>query len=288
MPAIGEPTAPIAWQEKIFSHGAAAPMSYCPLPLAKAATQPGARPDGRRNEEMRPCHLRTGAVPNAAGSAYIEQGRTKIVAAVYGPRQAEQKHQAASEGILNINVQFTAFCSRSTSSQENEKRALFYNSVLQGALASVVLLERYAKTAIDVHIMVLEDDGSALTAALAAATVALADASIEMCDLAAGATVHLRPGVGGAAETLMLDCDGEEEHSMPDGSAVLHVGLCPKRGVLCLIHSAGPLPPGLFEKMVLLAKDTAEAVGAEIRRCLESRVEKRAAKRLKLIGGQVA
>jgi len=287
MPAIGEPSAPVVWQEKLFSHGALAPVSYCPTPL-KRQVPVGQRPNGRKNEEMRTCHLRTGVVPNAAGSAYNEQGRTKVVAAVYGPRQADFKDHVASEGKINVSVQFTPFCSRQTSSAENEKRALFYNSVLSGALNSVVLLERYAKTVIDVHLMVIEDDGAALTAALGAASLALSDAAIEMRDLAAGATVHLRHGVNGADGTLLLDCDAEEEHSMPDSSAVLHLGLCPSRGVLCLIHSSGPLPPGLFEQMVLLAKDTAEAVGAEMRRCLESRVEKRAAKRLKLIGGEAA
>jgi exosome complex component RRP41 len=237
---------------------------------------------------MRACHLRTGAVPNAAGSSYVEQGNTKIVAAVYGPRQAALSQQAAAEGFISVNVHFTPFCSRLSSREENDKRALFYNSVLHGALASVVLLERYAKTTIEIIITILQDDGAALTAALAAATVALADASIQMRDLAAGATIYLRGDPGGAAGVLLLDCDGEEEHSMPEGSAVLHLGLCPSRGSLCLIHSAGPLPPGLFEQMVLLAKDTAEAVGAEIRRCLESRVEKRATKRMKLIGGHAA
>merc|ERR1712178_127755 len=106
--------------------------------------------------------------------------------------------------------------------------------------------------------MGIEDDGGAITAALAAASLALADASIEMKDIVGGATVHPCRGAGDKPGVLLLDCDGEEEQSMPEGSAVLHVGLCPSRGVLCLIHAAGPLPSGLFEQMVLLAKDTSE------------------------------
>merc|ERR1711920_1193565 len=73
-----------------------------------------------------------------------------------------------------------------------------------------------------------------------------------------------------------------------DNSAVLHVGLCPARGVLCMLHSAGPLPAEPFERMMLLAKDTADAVGAEIRKCLEKSVEKRAAKRVKLVAASNA
>merc|ERR1712187_596626 len=89
---------------------------------------------------------------------------------------------------------------------------------------------------------------------------------------------------GNGSDTLMLlDCDADEDRLMPENSAVLHLGLCPSRGLLCMMHSAGPLPPGPFEQMVLLAKEAAEAVGVEIRRCLENRVEKRAVKRMRLI-----
>jgi len=285
MPALGEPSAPQAWQEKIFSHGALAPVSYCPVGHKLLAQAGFPRPDGRKKEELRACHFRTSAVPNAAGSAYVEQGRTKIVAAVYGPRQAGEKAQAAAQGVLAVDLQFAPFCSKTASKDESERRSVLYNSVLQGALESVILLERYAKTMIDVHIMVLEDDGSALTVALTAASLALADATVDMRDLAAGASVYLRHD--GTSPLVLLDCDGEEEQNMPEGSAVLHLGLCPSRGTLCLIHSAGPLQPGMFEKMVLLAKDTAEAVGAEMRYCLENRVERRAAKRLKLIGKSI-
>merc|ERR1712187_1016971 len=89
---------------------------------------------------------------------------------------------------------------------------------------------------------------------------------------------------GNGSDTLMLlDCDADEDRRLPENSAVLHVGLCPSRGLLCMLHSAGPLPPGPFEHMVLLAKEAAEAVAVEIRRCLERRVEKRAVKRMRLI-----
>lgn len=225
-------------------------------------------------------------MPNAAGSAYVEEGRTKIIAAVYGPRQGADRGQQAAEGLLQVDVQFAAFCARDARREENEKRAVLYTSILQTTLESVVLLERYIKTSFDVSIFVIEDDGSALTASLSAASLALADARIEMRDLIAGATVHLVGAEGEAsavkAGTLLLDCEAEEERQLPGGSAVLHLGLCPSRGSTCLLHSIGPLPPHPFEQMVLLAKDTAEVVGAEMRRCLENRVERRILKRARL------
>eukprot|EP00913_Durusdinium_trenchii_P022448 g21085.t2 len=136
--------------------------------------------------------------------------------------------------------------------------------------ARLLAPRRYGKTAFDVTLLVLEDDGAVLTGSLAAASLALADAKVEMRDLIAGATVHLKPRDASAAggEELLLDCDRAEELAMPEKSAVLHLGLCPARGLVCLLHSVGPLPPKPFEQMVLLAKDTAEAFGAEMRSAL--------------------
>merc|ERR1712190_196100 len=172
-------------------------------------------------------------------------------------------------------MQFAPFCSRSRGREENERRALLYNSVLSRSLESVVLLDRYGKTAFDVSIMVLEDDGAVLTAGLIVASLALADAGVEMRDIAAGASVHVSGG------NLLLDCNEEEERSLQDGAAVLHLGFCPSRGSMCLMHSVGPLPTEHFERLVLLAKETAQTIAAEMRKCLERSVEQREAKRQK-------
>lgn len=288
MVALGEPLPPVASQEKTSAHGAHAPVSYCPA-LSRSKDDMGqvgrgTRLDGRESQEMRACHLRVATVGNATGSAYFEQGCTKVVATVYGPREAthaRERTQTLAEGLLLVDLQFAAFCSRASTREENDRRAMLYASLLQGALESLVPLEQYAASVIDLHICVLEDDGSALTVALGAGALALADAAIETSDLAAGATVHLARLAGSSDQqaSLLLDCDAQDCMSMPEGNSVLHLGLCPAQGRLCLIHSAGPLPDKAFEQMVRLARDAAEVVGAEMRSCLDRRAERQAAKR---------
>jgi RNase PH len=46
----------------------------------------GLRNDGRRGHELRKIRCRLGVFSQSDGSAYIEQGNTKVLAAVYGPR----------------------------------------------------------------------------------------------------------------------------------------------------------------------------------------------------------
>lgn len=47
----------------------------------------GLRADGRRALELRQIRMRMGVFGQADGSAYIEHGNTKVLAAVYGPHQ---------------------------------------------------------------------------------------------------------------------------------------------------------------------------------------------------------
>ena len=47
----------------------------------------GKRIDGRGADELRTVKITVGAVKNADGSAFIEFGKNKILAAVYGPRE---------------------------------------------------------------------------------------------------------------------------------------------------------------------------------------------------------
>jgi len=51
------------------------------------------------------------------------------------------------------------------------------------ALSVAIRLEKYPKSSIDIFVIVLQDDGGAFAAAINCASLALADAGIEMFDL---------------------------------------------------------------------------------------------------------
>ena len=45
----------------------------------------GLRQDGRRPKELRQLRVKLGVFPSADGSAYLEQGNTKVIVVVSGP-----------------------------------------------------------------------------------------------------------------------------------------------------------------------------------------------------------
>src|SRR3989304_396836 len=68
------------------------------------------RPDGRKNNELRPMSAKIGVVPNADGSAMFSFGNTIAIAAVYGPRLLHPQHkQDPSRGILRVNYDLLSF-----------------------------------------------------------------------------------------------------------------------------------------------------------------------------------
>jgi len=50
----------------------------------------GLRVDGRRPNELRQIRCKLGVFNQPDGSAYLEQGNTKVLAAVYGPHEVKK------------------------------------------------------------------------------------------------------------------------------------------------------------------------------------------------------
>jgi polyribonucleotide nucleotidyltransferase len=53
----------------------------------------GLRLDGRRANELRQIRCKLGVFSQPDGSAYLEQGNTKVLAAVYGPHEVGNAYQ---------------------------------------------------------------------------------------------------------------------------------------------------------------------------------------------------
>ena len=63
-------------------------------------TEDGVRTDGRKPYEMRPVRMTVGILDKADGSAFIEWGGNKILAAVFGPREVHPKHLVLPDKAL--------------------------------------------------------------------------------------------------------------------------------------------------------------------------------------------
>ncbi|KAL8426947.1 hypothetical protein Efla_004500 [Eimeria flavescens] len=211
------------------------------LQIAKAK-----RRDGRLLEEVRPMHIQTLSLGSASGSAFLSLGNTKVYCSVFGPR-AVGRSDLQDRGHIKVDYRGSPFFSKNPNegADTNERNAM----LLHQALDSVVLLEKYPKSILDVCVMVLEDDGGALASALTCAGLALADAGVECYDILTGASAYAftcQDESGGSRQIVCLDLDASEYEQFSELSdfTVVHVGFCPALASICCLQCRGPLIAG--------------------------------------------
>src|SRR5438093_12970461 len=95
----------------------------------------GKRTDGRSIDELREVKITVGTVKNADGSAFIEFGKNKILAAVYGPREVHPKHMAQSDRcVLRCRYQMSPFPTDEGKSPAPSRREVEISKVMRESL----------------------------------------------------------------------------------------------------------------------------------------------------------
>ncbi|GAA6002929.1 exosome complex component MTR3 [Rhodotorula paludigena] len=187
----------------------AAPLRFNDPTDAQSSPPSTSRLDGREAAQVRPVFLKPGLVTEAAGSAYVEAGRTKVLCAVYGPKPTPPSAPFNAKARLNVEVKFAPFASgvrRFVPGKDTEATALA--AVVQQSLVPSLLLETMPKSQIDLFVTVLESDGwdGDLSIGVTAASVALAEAGIGMRGIVTSCSAAILP----STSTAVLDPTRDE------------------------------------------------------------------------------
>ncbi|KAE8609171.1 hypothetical protein XENTR_v10011732 [Xenopus tropicalis] len=132
---------------------------------------------------------------------------------------------------------------------------------LQESLEPAVRLDRYPRAEVIVWVLVLEDRGSALPAAVSCASLALADAGIEMFDLALGCGLSRGPG-----GELLLDPDDDEEEAGSGGT--MSLSLLPTLNQVSGLISSGEWEGESSEEAVRLCMEGCQRLYPVLHQCL--------------------
>ena len=193
----------------------------------------GLRTDGRTMDELRNIKIQVGILKNADGSAYIEFGKNRIIAAVYGPREVHPKHMAQPDRcVLRCRYHMSPFSTDTRKNPAPSRREVEISKVMREALEPAVMLEDYPRAAIDVFVEVLQADGGSRCAGITAASVALADAGINMRDIVSACAAGKVDG------KIVLDINDVEDK---EGSADMPVAYLPHLERVTLLQLDGIL-----------------------------------------------
>ena len=215
--------------------------------LSKLIDEKCIRLDGRRVDELRPLRIEVGVLKNADGSAYVELGKNKLVAAVYGPKEVHPKHLALPDrSILRCRYHMSPFSTDTRKTPAPSRREIEISKVIRESLESSLLLEDYPRTAIGVYLEVLQSDGGSRGVGITAASLALADAGINMVDLVVGCSAGKIEG------QVVLDLSDVEDK---EGEADLPVAIMPNLNQVNLLQQDGILTRDEFKKAFMMAVD---------------------------------
>jgi exosome complex component RRP41 len=205
----------------------------------------GKRLDGRKPDELRPIKIEVGVLHRAEGSCYLEWGGNKVLAAVYGPREAIPRHtQNPLRAIVNARYNMAAFSVDDRKRPGPDRRSREISKVISEALENVILVENFPRAAIDVNIEVLDAEAGTRCAGLTAAAMALVDAGIPMKD------IPVACAAGKIEDQVVLDL-GKDEDNL--GTADLPVAISPRTGEIILLQMDGHLTLEEFDKALDLA-----------------------------------
>jgi exosome complex component RRP41 len=229
----------------------------------KLIDKKGCRLDGRKPDELRPIKIEVGVLSNADGSAYIEHGKNKILAAAFGPREMHPKHLSLPDRmVLRCRYHMAPFSVQERKSPAPSRREVELSKVIKESLEPSLFVELYPRTGVDVFIEVLQADGGTRCASITAASLAIADAGIPMRDLVVACAA------GKVEDTVVLDLMDTEDKV---GAADVPVAFMPNLNAVTLLQMDGILSPEEFEKAVNMATEGCRKIYAMQKEALKNK-----------------
>jgi len=215
----------------------------------------GRRLDGRALDELRPLSIKAGVLKRAAGSAMVEWGKNKVIAAVYGPREVFPKHLTDPyDALIQARYIMAPFSGAEEHGRSGpNRRSLEISKVAKHVFQNVVLTNQFPKTMINVNMEVLQSDGGTRIAGITAASVALADAGIPMKDLVCGVSVGKIDG------KLAVDLDKIEDN---EGASDIPIIVSTRSREVLLFQMDGLLSQDDVSQAVDLVFKAAEKIKA--------------------------
>ncbi len=231
----------------------------------------GKRLDGRGFEDLRDLKITANVLNNADGSAYIEWGNNKILAAVYGPKEVFPKHFAdPTKAIVKCRYSMAPFSSLEEHGRSGpNRRAIEISKVTKEVFENVIMLNEFPGSEIDIFIEVLQGDGGTRAAGITAASVALANAGIHMKDLVYAVSA------GRIDDHVVIDVNKiEDNYSDSD----MPIAVAPRNNDILLLQMDGGFTMDQLKRAIQLVIKAGPKISAIQKQALREVYEKVAKK----------
>ncbi|XP_072925756.1 exosome complex component MTR3 [Hemitrygon akajei] len=232
------------------------------------------RADGRAPAEPRPVFARAGLVSQADGSVYAECGRSKVLCAVYGPRNGERKEERRLSGAtLSCEFRFAPFSCKERAAWIQSNLEKEYSLIMEQSLQPAICLHKYPRSQIEVYVVVLENDGSTLAAALTCASMALAEAGIEMYDVVVGCSLRQCGAISLLDPTVAEEFSAASCRGLDNGSVT--VALLPTLNQISGLVSKGEWEEQTSVEAIKCCVEGCQKLYSVVQQCLTKSVKRK-------------
>jgi exosome complex component RRP41 len=214
------------------------------------------REDGRKFDETREMRAEVGVIKNADGSALFAFGDTIAIAAVYGPRHLHPQHmQNPQKGILRCTYDMLSFSVPERKKPGPSRRSQEISKVTEWALSSVIDLQDFPNTVVDVFITIISANASTRVAGINAAAMALAHAGVPMKEMVSAVSI------GKIDRTLVADVSkAEEDYDEGESATDIPMAFLSKSGKLSLLQLDGEIRPEELKRALKMGKEACKKI----------------------------
>ncbi|PVD32574.1 hypothetical protein C0Q70_08016 [Pomacea canaliculata] len=190
----------------------------------------------------------------------------------YGPREVARREDVQMQGQVTCEFKFAPFSChvRRQPVQDSQEKDL--STQLLEAIRPAICLDKFPKLQVDVYVTVLENDGSALAAAITCASIAVASAGIDMYDLVIGSSAKI------LGERIFVDPTNSEENTCMDDDPArvggqLTIGLLPSLNQVSELTFQGDIGFNVLSQAVQICQDTCHKLYPVVQQTLEKIVK---------------
>lgn len=227
--------------------------------------------DKRKANEMRPMEMSIGFLPNCAGSARVKVGETIAVAGVYGPKKTRPKHEELKDKLLiRCYYDLVSFSVPDRARPGPSRRSTELGMVIRDALERSVFTEYYPRSMVEVFVEVVQADAGSRCASIIAASLALADAGIEMRDL--------MPAVacGKIDDLICVDLTkAEEDVHDGEGATDIPIAYLPSTDEITLLQLDGKISKEELAQAIKMGVVACKEIHKQMKQTIRNKYEKK-------------
>ena len=227
--------------------------------------------DKRKADELRPMEMSIGILSNCDGSARVKVGETIAIAGVYGPKKCRPKHEELKDKLLiKCYYDLVSFSVPDRARPGPSRRSTELGMVIKNALEKSIFTEYYPRSMVEIFIEVVQADAGSRCASLIAASLALADAGIEMKELVPAVAC------GKIDDLICVDLTKAEEDVHDGGGATdIPIAYLPKQDEITLLQLDGKISKDELVEAIKMGITACKKIHEQMKQAIVKKYEKR-------------